>query len=113
MSSLDWAVLGVYLVGIVGFGVWAGRGNKQIDHVGRSLRTMLPRFDFLNTLPPNQHVKEIRKRHDAPNFFNRFLMNRAMPVFAMHAEPVDAAMPRPSRSSSTPSAFTSRWTMLT
>jgi hypothetical protein len=32
------------------------RGDKQIDHVGRSNRTMLPRLDRLNKLPPNKHV---------------------------------------------------------
>ena len=41
MSSLDWAVLGVYLVGITAFGLWAGRGNKRIDDfflAGREMR---------------------------------------------------------------------------
>ncbi len=41
MSSLDWAVLIVYLVGIVGFGLWVGRGNKRIDDfflAGRQMR---------------------------------------------------------------------------
>src|SRR6185503_437370 len=31
MSSLDWAVLLTYLVGITTFGLWAGRGNRRID----------------------------------------------------------------------------------
>ena len=31
MTTLDWAVLGVYLVAIVGYGVWMGRGNRKID----------------------------------------------------------------------------------
>lgn len=61
------------------------RGNRQIDHVGRSLRTMLPRFDFLNTLPPSEQVAEIRRRHDKPNWIVRLLMNKAMPVFAIRA----------------------------
>ncbi|HET7291319.1 MAG TPA: sodium:solute symporter [Vicinamibacteria bacterium] len=41
MSTLDWAVLAVYLVGIVGFGLWAGRGNRRIDDfflAGREMR---------------------------------------------------------------------------
>ena len=41
MSSLDWAVLIVYLVGIVGFGLWVGRGNRRIDDfflAGREMR---------------------------------------------------------------------------
>lgn len=61
------------------------RGNRQIDHVGRSLRTMLPRFDFINKLPPSQQVQEIRRRHDAPNRLVRLLMNKAMPIFAIRA----------------------------
>ncbi len=41
MSSLDWAVLVVYLVGIAAFGLWAGRGNRRIDDfflAGRQMR---------------------------------------------------------------------------
>ena len=33
-----------------------------MDHVGRSNRTQLARFDFLNTLPPERHVAAIRAR---------------------------------------------------
>jgi SSS family solute:Na+ symporter len=41
LSGLDWAVLLVYLVAIVAFGVWAGRGNRRIDDfflAGRQMR---------------------------------------------------------------------------
>jgi Na+/proline symporter len=41
LTALDWVVLGVYLVAIVGFGVWMGRGNKKIDDfflAGREMR---------------------------------------------------------------------------
>jgi SSS family solute:Na+ symporter len=41
MSTLDWIVLGVYMVGIIGFGLWAGRGNKKMDDfflAGRRMR---------------------------------------------------------------------------
>lgn len=41
MTPLDWGVLGVYLVAIVGVGVWAGRGNRKIDDfflAGREMR---------------------------------------------------------------------------
>jgi solute:Na+ symporter, SSS family len=31
LTSLDWVVLGVYLVAIVSFGIWAGRGNRKMD----------------------------------------------------------------------------------
>lgn len=41
MSSLDWTVFLVYLIGIVGFGLWVGRGNLRIDDfflAGREMR---------------------------------------------------------------------------
>jgi hypothetical protein len=52
------------------------KDGKQVDHVGRSNRTQLVRFDALNTLPPNEHVKEIMKLmtfwDDTYTFFNGF-----------------------------------------
>ena len=49
--------------------LWATstENGKQIDHVGRSLRTQNPRFEMLNTLPPNQHVKAIEAEHHHPS----------------------------------------------
>jgi Na+/proline symporter len=41
MTTLDWVVLAVYLVAIVAFGMWAGRGNKKMDDfflAGRQMR---------------------------------------------------------------------------
>ncbi len=41
MTPLDWGVLFAYLIGIVGVGVWAGRGNTKIDDfflAGREMR---------------------------------------------------------------------------
>jgi Na+/proline symporter len=41
LTSLDWAVLGLYLVAIVAFGVWMGRGNRRMDDfflAGRNVR---------------------------------------------------------------------------
>ena len=41
MDRLDWAVLAAYMVAIVAFGVWAGRGNQRIDEfflAGRRMR---------------------------------------------------------------------------
>jgi Na+/proline symporter len=41
LSALDWAVLIVYLVGIIAFGLWSGRGNRKIDDfflAGRQMR---------------------------------------------------------------------------
>jgi len=37
------------------------KDGRQIDHVGRSNRTQQGRFDYLNTLPPNQHVAAIMR----------------------------------------------------
>jgi SSS family transporter len=41
VSSLDWAVLVAYLVAVVAFGVWTGRGNRRIEDfflAGRQMR---------------------------------------------------------------------------
>jgi SSS family transporter len=41
MTTLDWVVLGVYMVAIVAFGMWAGRGNVRMDDfflAGRKMR---------------------------------------------------------------------------
>jgi Na+/proline symporter len=41
VSTLDWAVLIVYLVAIVAFGLWVGRGTRSIDDfflAGREMR---------------------------------------------------------------------------
>jgi solute:Na+ symporter, SSS family len=41
VDRLDWIVLVVYMVGIVAFGIWAGRGNQRIDDfflAGRRMR---------------------------------------------------------------------------
>jgi solute:Na+ symporter, SSS family len=41
VPALDWAVLAVYLVAIVAFGMWSGRGNRKIDDfflAGRQMR---------------------------------------------------------------------------
>ncbi|MDA8017667.1 MAG: DUF4331 domain-containing protein [Thermoanaerobaculia bacterium] len=50
--------------------------GEQVDHVGRSNRTQLPRFDFLNTVPPSEHVDVIHetahKRQRVQNFLKRY-----------------------------------------
>jgi len=62
--------------------VWATshKGEDQIDHVGRSLRTQNPRFDLLNTLPPSEHVAALQAAHENPNLmrdlFLRFNLNQ-------------------------------------
>ncbi|HET7433336.1 MAG TPA: hypothetical protein VFN10_01350 [Thermoanaerobaculia bacterium] len=45
------------------FIVWGSvyRDGNQIDHVGRSNRSQLGRFGFLNQIPPNKHIPAIMK----------------------------------------------------
>lgn len=47
---------------------WANthKGDKQFDHVGRSLRTQNPRFELFNPLPPKQHVAALQKEIENP-----------------------------------------------
>lgn len=51
---------------------YAGNG-EQIDHVGRSNRTQLGRFDILNTKEPSQHLRALheaqRGREQVQDFF--------------------------------------------
>ncbi len=49
--------------------VWATshKGNRQVDHVGRSLRTQNPRFEMLNTAHPRDHRKLILEEHNHPS----------------------------------------------
>ena len=65
--------------------IWgtAEKYGKPIDHVGRTLRTMLPRFDFLNTLHPKDHVKAIRERHEAPGVAQDLMRYFAGPFFGI------------------------------
>jgi hypothetical protein len=52
------------------------KGDRQLDHVGRSNRTQQARFDSLNKLPPSQHVAETMKLMETWDprykFFNGF-----------------------------------------
>lgn len=50
-SSQDWLLWGVSK---------RTKGGKKLDHVGRSNRTQLGRFDVLNTQEPRRHVKVLR-----------------------------------------------------
>ncbi|MEL6104892.1 MAG: hypothetical protein AAFU85_02595 [Planctomycetota bacterium] len=56
--------------------IWATshRGRKQIDHVGRSLRTQNPRFESLNRLHPRDHVEAIVREHEHPGFVRDFAL---------------------------------------
>lgn len=51
-------------------------GTRQIDHVGRSLRTQNPRFELLNTLPPSQHVAAITREHERPSLMRELFWKR-------------------------------------
>ncbi len=50
------------------------KDGKQLDHVGRSVRSQLPRFPLLNTTAPKDHVKLLMKEKkfwdDLCNFLN-------------------------------------------
>jgi hypothetical protein len=65
------------------FLIWgtSARRGVQIDHVGRSQRTQLPRFDLLNTLPPSRHVAALREKDKDPGLKDDFLRTRIRPVF--------------------------------
>ncbi len=49
--------------------IWATshKRSRQLDHVGRSLRTQNPRFELLNTLHPSKHVAAITEEHVHPS----------------------------------------------
>jgi hypothetical protein len=52
------------------------RRGARVDHVGRSQRTQLPRFDFLNTIHPKDHVAALRMREQDPGLKDDFLRVR-------------------------------------
>ena len=62
---------------------WATSHDRgtQIDHVGRSQRTQLPRFDLLNSLPPKEHVAALRNKDKDPGLIDDFLRVKIRPVF--------------------------------
>jgi len=59
-------------------------GGGQIDHVGRSLRTQLPRFGFLNTLPPREHVAALHAKAHSRARVQRFLQRCLPPVVPLY-----------------------------
>ncbi|GIX21880.1 MAG: hypothetical protein KatS3mg121_0663 [Gammaproteobacteria bacterium] len=61
----------------------AERDGRQVDHVGRANRTMLPRFELLNTLPPSEHVAALRARHEHPGLIEDLERVFVSPLFAM------------------------------
>ncbi len=54
----------------------------QIDHVGRSLRTQLPRFGYLNDKHPSNHVRAITQVHDHPLIMENLFATFVSPLFA-------------------------------
>lgn len=49
------------------------RDGQQIDHVGRSIRTQLPRFGFLNTIDPSKQAQALVERTDKTSGIYNFL----------------------------------------
>jgi hypothetical protein len=62
------------------------RGETQIDHVGRSLRTQNPRFDLLNTIPPSQHVSALKAEHASPGLMRDFELWAGLNQLAAYRE---------------------------
>jgi hypothetical protein len=56
--------------------------GTQSDHVGRSLRTQLPRFGYLNPFHPSRHVASILRRHSNPTLFENSLTTFIAPLEA-------------------------------
>ena len=50
------------------------KDGVQIDHVGRSNRTQVGRFEYLNTLHPSRHVAAIEEHNRTRVRIERFLM---------------------------------------
>jgi hypothetical protein len=55
-------------------------GGEQIDHVGRSNRTQLGRFEILNTIPPSRHVAEIEAKGRSRAEVQKLLADWAPPL---------------------------------
>jgi hypothetical protein len=66
-------------VGQHDFMLWgtANKDGTEIDHVGRSIRTQLPRFGIINTSPPSEHVKILMENKETRDkLYNFFKGNR-------------------------------------
>lgn len=64
------------------------KNGKQLDHVGRSNRTQLARFDTLNPLPPTEHLAEIMKLMASTDglykFLNKYQQTKALAGFVQY-----------------------------
>lgn len=70
------------------FLIWGAshKGKRQVDHVGRSLRTQNPRFEMLNTLHPQKHVAALIEEHEHPSLMrDLFLRFNFASLFAFRA----------------------------
>jgi hypothetical protein len=56
------------------------RDGVQIDHVGRSNRTQVGRFEYLNTLHPSRHVAAIEEHNRKRERVEKFLMESVPPT---------------------------------
>jgi hypothetical protein len=53
------------------------KDGVEFDHVGRSIRTQLPRFGWINTSPPSEHVKILmEKKETLDKVYNFFKGNK-------------------------------------
>jgi hypothetical protein len=56
------------------------KDGVQIDHVGRSNRTQVGRFEFLNTLHPSRHVAAVKEHNETRERIEKFLMECFPPL---------------------------------
>lgn len=49
------------------------KDGNELDHVGRSLRTQLPRFGIINTSPPSEHLKILMENKEKRDGIYNFL----------------------------------------
>jgi hypothetical protein len=68
--------------------IWATshKGTKQIDHVGRSLRTQNPRFELLNTLHPSRHKEAITEEHSNPSLMRDLFLRLGFDSYFAYRE---------------------------
>ena len=63
------------------WGITRKKGSSEIvDHIGRGLRTQLPRFGFINNSPPSQHVAMIDKKAHQSDTIRKLLMQYLAPA---------------------------------
>jgi hypothetical protein len=67
-------------------------GGERVDHVGRSIRSQLPRFGFLNTLPPDRQVAAIQAQAERGARIQR-LLTRVFPAAVNLFQPLFAIRP--------------------